>query len=105
MAVTRNPSPRAQHWAGPGRKARRGLWPTVTRPERPEVQLAPRSFLGRGYQPAISKSALKGARREQEASGLGKEQGLTPEKDHEGGSVQKQAGQRQYNIGPRAPDP
>lgn len=103
--MTRNSSPQAQHWAGLGRKARRGLWLTVTRPERPEVQLAPGSFLGRGYQPAISKSALKGARREQEASRLVREQGLTPEKDHEGGSVQKQAGQRQYNIGPRAPDP
>lgn len=44
----------APHWAGPGRKARRELWPAVTRPKRLEVEQAPGSSLGRGYQPAIS---------------------------------------------------
>lgn len=30
--------PQAQHWVGPGRKARRELWSAVTRPKRLEVQ-------------------------------------------------------------------
>lgn len=38
--MTENSPSQAQHWAGPGRKAKRELWPAVTRPKRLEAQLS-----------------------------------------------------------------